>query len=141
MGLRPDTGQVMRRLSAYCLALGLVPFLVIAAAAAQETLRVCLDENVPLYSVRKGKDVTGFDLKVAEALAKRLNRRLVIQWFETKLEADSSLTIEANTLLSDERCDLVAGYPLIKGNLGKPRMQAARMADFAGAKADDRRRR
>jgi ABC-type amino acid transport substrate-binding protein len=119
-----------------------VPFLALASAATgQETLRVCLDENVPLYSVRKGKEGTGFDVKVAEAVAKRVDRRLVIQWFETKLEADSSLTIDANTLLSDGRCELVAGYPLIKGNLGKPRTQAARMADFAGAKADDRRRR
>ncbi len=110
-------------------------------AAAQETLRVCLNEDIPLYSERKGKDGSGFDFKVAEAIAKRLDRRLAVQWFETKLEADSSLTIEANTLLSDGRCDLVAGYPLIKGSLGKPRVATGKMADFAGAKAADRRRR
>jgi ABC-type amino acid transport substrate-binding protein len=111
------------------------------AAGAQEALRVCLNENIPLYSERKGKEGSGFDVSVAAALAKRLGRPLAIQWFETKLEADASLTIEANTLLSDGRCDLVGGYPLLKSSLGKPRVAAGKMADFAGAKAGDRRRR
>jgi ABC-type amino acid transport substrate-binding protein len=109
--------------------------------SARDALRVCLNENIPLYSVRKDKEASGFDVMVAQAIAKRLERPLAIQWFETKLEADSSLTIEANTLLSDGRCDLVGGYPLIKGTLGKPRVGTGKMADFAGAKAADRRRR
>jgi ABC-type amino acid transport substrate-binding protein len=114
---------------------------LMSAANAQEALRICLNENIPLYSVRSSKGGSGFDVKVAEAVAQRLGRPLVIQWFETKLEADSSLTVEANTLLSDGRCELVGGYPLIKGSLGKPQVTAAKMADFAGAKANDRRRR
>ena len=131
----------MRR---YCLAstIGLVATVALTfGAVAQEDLRVCLNEGIPLYSVRNDKGGNGFDVRVAEAVAKRLGRPLVIQWFETKLEADSSLTVEANTLLSDGRCELVGGYPLIKGNLGKPQVAAAKMADFAGAKANDRRRR
>jgi ABC-type amino acid transport substrate-binding protein len=114
---------------------------LVSAAPAQEALRVCLNENIPLYSVRNSKRGSGFDVMIAEAVAKRLGRPLAIQWFETKLEADASLTIEANTLLSDGRCDLVGGYPLIKGGLGKPRVAAGKMAAFAGAKASDRRRR
>ncbi len=111
------------------------------AARADSSLTVCLNEDIPLYSLRSGKEASGFDLKVAEAIANRLGRKLVVQWFETKLELDSSLTIQANALLSDKRCDLVGGYPLIKGTLGKPRAEVARLPGFDGSKADDRRRR
>jgi ABC-type amino acid transport substrate-binding protein len=111
------------------------------SAHADSSLTVCLNEDIPLYSLRRGKEASGFDLKVAEAIAQRLGRKLVVQWFETKIERDSSLTIQANALLSDKRCDLVGGYPLIKGTLGKPRAEVARLPGFEGSKADDRRRR
>jgi len=110
-------------------------------ARAEGNLTICLNENIPLYSLRHGNDASGFDLKVAEAIAKQLGRKLIVQWFETKLEMDSSLTIGANALLSDQRCDLVGGYPLIKGTLGKPHVQIARLPGFDGDKPEDRRRR
>jgi ABC-type amino acid transport substrate-binding protein len=108
---------------------------------AEDKLTVCLNENIPLYSLHHGNEASGFDLKVAEAIAKQLDRKLIVQWFETKLEMDSSLTIDANALLSDQRCDLVGGYPLIKGTLGKPRVPIARLPGFDGDKPEDRRRR
>jgi ABC-type amino acid transport substrate-binding protein len=110
-------------------------------APAQDTLRVCLDENVPPYSVRHGGGGSGFDLAVAEAVAKRLGRSLAVQWFESKVETDSSSTLAANALLSDGRCQLVAGYPLIKDALGKPAAETARLPDYDGATPADRRRR
>jgi ABC-type amino acid transport substrate-binding protein len=108
---------------------------------AQETLRVCLDENVPPYSVRHGREASGFDVAVAAALAKRLGKSLVVQWFESKVDTDSSTTLAANALLSDGRCQLVAGYPLIKEALGKPGGETARLPDYDGATTADRRRR
>jgi ABC-type amino acid transport substrate-binding protein len=111
------------------------------AALAEGKLTVCLNEDIPLYSLHRGNEASGFDFKVAEAIAKRLDRKLIVQWFETKLEMDSSLTIGANALLSDNRCDLVGGYPLIKGTLGRPRVEIARLPGFDGGKAEDRRRR
>jgi len=113
----------------------------VPAARAEGTLTICLNEDIPLYSLHHGKEASGFDLMVAEAIAKRLDRKLVVQWFETKLEMDSSLTVEANALLSDQRCDLLGGYPLIKGTLGKPRVEIARLPGFDGSKPEDRRRR
>jgi ABC-type amino acid transport substrate-binding protein len=110
-------------------------------APAQDTLRVCLDENVPPYSVRHGGGGSGFDLAVAEAVAKRLGRSLAVQWFESKVETDSSSTLAANALLSDGRCQLIAGYPLIKDALGKPAAETARLPDYDGATPADRRRR
>ncbi len=117
----------------------------VAGPHAEETneapLRVCLNEELPPFSVRTKDGGAGFDLAIAEALAKRLNRQLAVQWYESKLDADSSATIEVNALLSDGRCDLVAGYPLVKDALGKPGLETARLPDFAGARPADRRRR
>ena len=111
------------------------------AAAAEETLRVCLNENIPPYSFHEGKEAGGFDLAVAEAVAKRLGRVLSVQWFETGIDADSSLTLQSNALLSDGRCQLIGGYPLFRVALGRPGVETARLPGFDGAKPDDRRRR
>jgi ABC-type amino acid transport substrate-binding protein len=110
-------------------------------AAAVETLRVCLNENIPPYSIHEGKESGGFDLAVAEAVAKRLGRELAVQWFETGIDTDSSLTLQANALLSDGRCQLVGGYPLFRPALGRPTVETARLPGFEGAKPEDRRRR
>ncbi len=112
-----------------------------AGDANAGALRVCLNESLSPYSIRGGDNGSGFDFMIAEALAKRLRRPLAVQWFESKLDADASSAIEANALLSDGRCDLLGGYPLIKDALGRPGVETARLPDFAGARPADRRRR
>lgn len=112
-----------------------------AEDATEGALRVCLNENLPPYSVRQGDRGSGFDVLVAEGLAKRLGHSLAVQWFESRLDADSSPKIEANALLSDGRCALLGGYPLSKDALGKPGVEDGRLPDFAGARPADRRRR
>jgi ABC-type amino acid transport substrate-binding protein len=112
-----------------------------AEESNQAALRVCLNEDLPPFSVRNKQGGSGLDLLVAQAMAKRLGRPLSIQWYESKLDEDASTTIEANALLSDGRCDLFAGYPLMKDALGKPGLETARMPDFAGSRPSDRRRR
>jgi ABC-type amino acid transport substrate-binding protein len=116
--------------------------LVGARAAAQESaLRVCMDQDLPPYSVARGDSGSGFDVALAKAVAGHLGRPLTIQWFESKFDEDSSPTLEANALLSDRRCDVVAGYPLVVDALGKPGIKSARLPDFRGAVPADRRRR
>ena len=51
----------------------------------------------------KGKPEAGFDVLLAQAIAERMGRPLKIQWFESKLDEDSSPQLEANALLSDGR--------------------------------------
>jgi hypothetical protein len=114
---------------------------VAPTARAQDTLRVCLDEKVPPYSVRHGREGGGFDFAAAEAVAKRLGKSFAVQWFESKVDTDSSTTLAANALLSDGRCQLVGGYPLIKDALGKPGAETGRLPDYDGATLADRRRR
>jgi ABC-type amino acid transport substrate-binding protein len=114
----------------------------IPAAAAGEVLKVCLDENLPPLSAhRRGAPDSGFDVALAGAVAARLDRPLKIQWFESKLDEDSSPALEANALLSDGRCSLVGSYPLTRDSLVVPGVKTAKLPDFEGATRDDRRRR
>jgi ABC-type amino acid transport substrate-binding protein len=106
----------------------------------QEVLRVCLDADVPPWSVHEGINSGGFDVTVADAMARRIGRKLAVQWFETERDRDSSTTLTANALLSDRRCRIVGGYPLVESTLGEPAMKSARMPDFEGARPSDRRR-
>src|SRR4051794_28277194 len=112
------------------------------ALADGEPLKVCLDENLPPLSAhRKGAPDSGFDVALAEAIAARLGRPLKIQWFESKLDEDSSPALEANALLSDGRCALVGSYMLTTDSLVAPGVKTAKMPGFEGAAGADRRRR
>ena len=109
------------------------------AARAEGNLTVCLNEDIPLYSLHRGNEASGFDLKVAEAIAKRLDRKLIVQWFETKLEMDSSLTIDANALLSTSAATWWAA--ILSSRVLGSRASDARLPGFDGNKPEDRRRR
>lgn len=112
------------------------------AAASDDALKVCLDEDLPPASVHsRGKPDSGFDVLLAQAVAKQLQRPLHIQWFESKLDEDSDPALEANALLSDGRCALLGGYPLTRNSLVVPGVKTAKLPDFDGATRDDRRRR
>jgi ABC-type amino acid transport substrate-binding protein len=109
-------------------------------ACGEEVLRVCLDANVPQWSLYDGAKGGGFDWAVADMVANRIGRQLALQWFETKPDPDDSTTLAVDALLSDRRCQLVGGYPLVESTLGKPGMKSARMPDFVGARPTDRGR-
>ncbi|MBV8575169.1 MAG: transporter substrate-binding domain-containing protein [Acetobacteraceae bacterium] len=121
-------------------ALLLVAFASSAPARAEGTLVVCLDENIPPLSSKHGKEIGGFDVAVSQAVARSLGRTLQVQWFESKVDNDSNPAAQANALLSDGRCDLVAGYPLFAGALGEPRAERSKLPDYEGARPEDRRR-
>ena len=113
-----------------------------AVRAAEDPLKVCLDENLPPLSMhQRGKPDSGFDVALARAVAERLGRPLKVQWFESKLDESSSPALEANALLSDGRCALVGSYVFTKDSLVVPRVKTAKLPDFEGATRDDRRRR
>jgi ABC-type amino acid transport substrate-binding protein len=111
-------------------------------AMAGEVLMVCLDENLPPLSAHhRGVPDSGFDVALAQAVAAQLGRPLKIQWFESKLDEDSSPALEANALLSDGRCALVGSYALTKDSLVVPGVKTAKLPGFEGATGADRRRR
>jgi ABC-type amino acid transport substrate-binding protein len=117
-------------------------FMAAPATAADVTLKICLDEDLPPLSVHhRGKPGAGFDVALADAVAKELDRPLQIQWFESKLDEDSSPALEANALLSDGRCALIGSYALTKDSLVVPGVKTAKLPDFDGATREDHRRR
>jgi ABC-type amino acid transport substrate-binding protein len=125
---------------------GAVTVLLLATAAtvhaADEPLKVCLDEDLPPLSAHhRGKPDSGFDVALAQAIAERLGRPLKIQWFESKLDEDSSPSLEANALLSDGRCSLVGSYALTRDSLVVPGVKTAKLPGFEGGTGADRRRR
>jgi ABC-type amino acid transport substrate-binding protein len=124
--------------------LSVMPLMMSAmpASASEQVLKVCLDENLPPFSAhRRGAPDSGFDVALAQAIATKLGRPLKIQWFESKLDEDSSPALEANALLSDGRCALLGGFALTKDSLVAPGVKTAKLPDFDGATPADRRRR
>jgi ABC-type amino acid transport substrate-binding protein len=123
-------------------AAALIAAFTMPAVAAGEVLKVCLDEDLPPLSAhRRGAPDSGFDVALAQAIAEQLGRPLKIQWFESKLDEDSSPALEANALLSDGRCSLVGSYALTKDSLVVPGVKTAKLPGFEGATREDRRRR
>ena len=113
-----------------------------AALAADDVLRICLDENLPPLSAHhRGTPGAGFDVLLGQAIAERLGKTLEIQWYESKLDEDSSPALEANALLSDGRCSLLGSYAFTQDGLVAPGVKTAKLPDFDGATRDDRRRR
>jgi ABC-type amino acid transport substrate-binding protein len=108
-------------------------------AHAEGALRICLDESTP-YVTHNGKESGGFDVAVAQAVAKRLGRTLEIQWFETEVDMDANPVTQQNALLSDGHCELVGGYTLYRDGLGRPGAGTGRLPSFEGMKPGDRRR-
>jgi ABC-type amino acid transport substrate-binding protein len=103
-------------------------------------MAVCMQQNDPPLSLRAGDKPTGFDLALSSIIAQRLGRDLRVQWFVSRDDPDANLAKDANALLSDGRCQLVAEYPLTEGTLERPRSPTAKLPPFDGAKPDDRRR-
>jgi ABC-type amino acid transport substrate-binding protein len=124
----------------YLFALFLIPLAAATPAGADGTLRVCLDQNIPPLSFRHENTAYGFDLAVAQAVASRLGREIAIQWFESGGDKDSNPSLKANALLSDGRCQVIAGYPLFASALGVPKAERSRLPDYDGAKREDLRR-
>jgi ABC-type amino acid transport substrate-binding protein len=114
---------------------GLAPLLLgLCTLAAAEPLRVCVSEDSPPQSnVHKGQ-ATGFDIRLAQAVADAAGRELQIVPFESEFEKESTLAHEVNALLSSGQCDLVSGFPLLRSDLGPASRPSARVPDHPGAK-------
>jgi ABC-type amino acid transport substrate-binding protein len=103
-------------------------------------LKVCLQSNDPPLSSRGGDVPFGFDVVLSQRIAQELGRDLRIQWFVSRDDPDANLAKDANALLSDGRCQLLAEYPLLNSTLERPRAPTAKLPPFDGATPDDRHR-
>jgi ABC-type amino acid transport substrate-binding protein len=107
---------------------------------AAPPLRICLQQNDPPLSWRDKDQARGFDVDLSRAIAERLGQPLQIQWFRTPDDLDNNPVTQADALLSDGRCTLVAGYMLAPDSVGRPRAAKGRLPPFEGASAEDRHR-
>ncbi len=126
---------VPRRYSTQAFRSGVVFGLSALCALASATpLTVCMAEDNPPFSMARKGQVTGFDVKIAEAVARELGRELKLLPFEPELEKEAMLTHEVNALLSAGLCDLASGFPLLASDLGPPSRERFKTPDYPGAK-------
>lgn len=100
----------------------LVSALCATRAEAQAPLRVCLEAGSPPFSSRvglasAGTPKHGLDREVAAEVATALGRSLEVFWFEASREEEDLLAQQAGVLFAEERCELIAGYPLTRDGL------------------------
>jgi ABC-type amino acid transport substrate-binding protein len=93
-----------------------------------------MPEDTPPYAWKVKNDARGFDVQLARAVANRLDRDLVLFWYENEYDRESDGVIGVNALLSANLCDIVAGYTLYAPTLGKPAAPFARTPGYRGAK-------
>jgi ABC-type amino acid transport substrate-binding protein len=125
------------------LTLALMSWFVIALAQpalGDAPLRVCLQAKDPPFAFDQDGEPRGFDAALAGLISAQLNRPLEIQWFTTSDDPDHNPVTEADALLSDGHCALVADYPLLAGKLGRPRAGIGKLPSFVGIKPEDRQR-
>jgi ABC-type amino acid transport substrate-binding protein len=125
------------------LALALLSWFTIAftqSALGAVPLRVCLQAEDPPFAFNQDSEPRGFDVALADLISKQIDRPLEIQWFTTSDDPDHNPVTEADALLSDGHCALVADYPLLADKLGRPRAGIGKLPSFMGAKPEDRRR-
>lgn len=113
---------------------GLGTLLLAAASAQAAPLAVCMAaDNAPL-SYRVAGQPRGLDVRIAQAAAQALGRELVVVFFESEYEKESTLAHEVNALLSAGVCEAVSGFPLLASDLGPPSRASSRTPDYPGAK-------
>lgn len=126
------------------LAAALVAHLLVSACPSRAdeggNLTVCLDRANPPSASGSSGEAGGFDLAMARALARRMDRTLAVQWYESSTDGDDNPALQINALLSDGRCQLVLGYPLFADAVGRPGAERSRLPGYAGALPADRRR-
>ena len=90
-------------------------------------------DNAPL-SHRVAGQPRGLEVRIAQAAAQALGRELVVVFFESEYEKESTLAHEVNALLSAGVCEAVSGFPLLASDLGPPSRASSRTPDYPGAK-------
>ncbi len=95
-------------------------FVASGGAVAAEPVTVCLNkDNQPFSSVKDGKE-SGFDVELARAVAKRLNRPLEIRWYQKERRSRVPVSLKTSVLLASGVCQLVGGFPLVQSSLERP---------------------
>ncbi len=101
-------------------ALAAAPLAAGAADADTRPLTVCLNKDNEPFSFLKGGQPAGFDLAVAQAVARELGRPLEVRWYEKERRRRGPISVKTSVLVTAGVCDLVGGFPLVQSSLERP---------------------
>ncbi len=90
------------------------------SAADANALTVCLNkDNAPFSQKKDGKE-SGYDLMVAQVVAKQLGKSLEVKWYEKERRSRGPVSVKASALINAGVCQLIGGYPLLQSSLDRP---------------------
>ncbi len=105
-------------------------------AAAQtindDVLTVCLPRNAGVIAGRRLTGGSGFDYRVSQELADRLQLKLQVIWYENDLEEESDPLRETYAMLAYGLCDMVPGHPRYVRAVGTPEFARAALPRWLG---------
>lgn len=99
--------------------LSLAP-LAASANDGKDALTVCLNKDNEPFSFMKGGQGGGFDVAVAQAVARELKRPLEIRWYEKERRRRGPISVKTSVLVNAGVCQLVGGFPLVQSSLERP---------------------
>lgn len=87
------------------------------AGESESALTVCLNKDNAPFSFSKGDAEGGFDYLLAQAVARELNKTLVVRWYEKERRSRVPVSVKTSVMVNAGICQLVGGYPLIQSSL------------------------
>lgn len=90
-----------------------------------DRLTMCLPRNGGVVAGRRLTGGSGFDYRLSEEIAERLDLPLEILWIENDLDEESDPVRETYALLSHGLCDAVPGHPRYENSVGVPDFERA----------------
>lgn len=91
-----------------------------AANDGTQALTVCLNKDNKPFSYATDGKTGGFDLAVAQAVARQLNRPLEVRWYEKERRRRGPVSVKTSVLVASGVCQLVGGFPLVQSSLERP---------------------
>lgn len=91
-----------------------------AADDGATPLTVCLNKDNKPFSYATGGQTGGFDVAVAQAVARQLKRPLEVRWYEKERRKRGPVSVKTSVLVASGVCQLVGGFPLVQSSLERP---------------------
>lgn len=118
----------------------LVLALLPAATKAQQAfetvepgkLTACFPRNSGVLAGQRSTGGSGFDYRMMEEVASRLDLILRPVWFEAELDEESDPLRETYAMLSHGLCDVVPGHPRYVRAVGRPGFNRAKLPRWVG---------
>lgn len=109
------------------------------AADASDSLTVCLNKDNAPFSSNKENGPGGFDYLMAQAVSKKLGRKLEVKWYEKERRSRGPVSVKTSVLINGGVCQLVGGFPLIQSSLERPNGESTTLPPVDGMPPEARK--